>query len=441
MQLPTPVIEVLQRLEHAGFAAYVVGGCVRDALLGVTPHDYDICTAAPPAAVGQALDGIAVYDTGLKHGTVTAVYNHMPIEITTFRTESQYSDCRRPDSVQFVDDITLDLARRDFTICAMAYSPAHGFCDPFHGQQDLQAGILRCVGSADLRFTEDALRILRGMRFMAQLGLKAEPMTALAMQQQMSRLQHISAERIFAELTRMLCQPHIGYVLRQYACILFYILPELAPMWHLDQQNPHHKYDVWEHTVRAVEQVPPESVLRLAMLLHDAGKPATKTIDAQGIGHFYNHPKISHQITDAILTRLRCDNETKAAVLDLVLRHDRPLGDNPRQIRRTLAKIGQLRFRQLLMIKKGDCVGQGTSPTRIGALLETEALLNEAVQSCFSLRGLAVNGRDMLELGLTGEQVGQMLQSLFAHVIEQPKDNTREQLLAYAQRQLEKGGL
>ncbi len=440
ISLPRAVAVILDKLERAGFATYVVGGCVRDQLRGQTPHDWDVCTAATPAQMHAVLTDTRLVDTGLQHGTVTAIVDGLPIEITTFRTESEYSDGRRPDAVQFITDVTQDLARRDFTIGAMAYSPTRGLCDPFGGQQDLAQNTLRCVGDADTRFTEDALRILRALRFAATDGFQITSDTVSALHRQAPRLAHMAPERLREELLRLLCGRFAGQVLRTFRKILAVICPELAAMFDFQQHNAHHLFDVWEHTVRMVEQVPAVPVLRMAALLHDSGKPASFTMGTNGVGHFYGHAKESLVLAAQLLPRLRFPNALQADILFLVEQHDRPMGDSPRLIRRRLSRIGEPRFRQLLAIKKADCVGQGTHPENIRALLETELLLEQVLEyeHCTQPVQLAVNGNHMLALGLQGAAIGNMLQLLFAHVLEKPEDNHPQILLHLAQHAIER---
>ena len=332
-----------------------------------------------------------------------------------------------------------DLARRDFTVGAMAWHPERGLCDPFGGQTDLKNGVLRAVGDADTRFQEDALRILRGLRFASKLGFAIEPETAAAMRRQVHRLDCIAAERIREELTGLLCGRYVQRTLMAYADLITSALPELAPMQGCQQQNPHHLYDVWEHTVRAVGQVPAEPVLRWAMLLHDSGKPACKTVDEQGIGHFRGHPRASLALSRKLLPRLRFSSADTERILLLVERHDTPLGDNEKLVRRSLSRIGEARFRDLLAIKKGDAVGQGTSRDYVAQLFETEALLNRvlAQEQCFSLRQLAVNGADLQALGLRGRPVGEMLHALLDAVIDGQTDNRRDTLLRLARTRME----
>ena len=439
IRLPAHAARAIEQLEGAGFETWAVGGCVRDSLRGAAPHDWDLCTAARPEQMKAVFAGKRVLETGLKHGTLTLLTDGGPLEITTFRADGGYSDGRHPDAVRFVGSVEDDLARRDFTVGAMAWHPARGLCDPYGGLDDLQDGILCAVGDPDARFTEDGLRILRAVRFASQLGFAVEPQTAAAMRRQLGRLDCIAAERVREELTRTLCGRFVQRALLSYRDVLAAVLPELVPMFDCAQQNPHHLYDVWEHSVRAVGQVPAVPALRWAMLLHDCGKPACKTIDEKGVGHFYGHPKVSREIAEQIVQRLRFSGAESARILLLVEQHDRPLGENDKLVRRRLSHIGEARFRDLLAIKKGDAVGQGTHPEDVAWLYGMEQCLDRvlAADACFSLRQLAVNGNDMLALGLSGPAVGAMLHDLLRAVIDEQADNTRGALLALARARME----
>ena len=439
IRLPAHAARAIEQLEGAGFETWAVGGCVRDSLRGAAPHDWDLCTAARPEQMKAVFAGERVLETGLKHGTLTLLTDGGPLEITTFRADGGYSDGRHPDAVRFVGSVEDDLARRDFTVGAMAWHPARGLCDPYGGLDDLQDGILRAVGDPDARFTEDGLRILRAVRFASQLGFAVEPQTAAAMRRQGGRLNCVAAERVREELTRMLCGRFVQRALLSYRDVLAAVLPELVPMFDCAQQNPHHLYDVWEHSVRAVGQVPAVPALRWAMLLHDCGKPACKTIDEKGVGHFYGHPKVSREIAERIVQRLRFSGAESARILLLVEQHDRPLGENDKLVRRRLSQIGEARFRDLLAIKKGDAVGQGTHPEDVAWLHGMEQCLNDvlAAESCFSLRQLAVDGNDIKALGLSGPAVGEMLHALLGAVIDGQADNTREALIACARARME----
>ncbi len=431
MYIPAPALQALERLHKAGFAAFVVGGCVRDSLLGNTPGDWDITTAARPEQVHRALSGLTVLDTGLKHGTVTAVIEDLRLEITTFRTEGAYSDHRRPDSVTFAGTIEEDLSRRDFTVNAMAFSPETGLIDPFHGQTDLKNGILRAVGDPEKRFDEDALRILRGLRFAARLGFALEEQTAKAMLAQKHLLLALAVERVQAELLPLLCAPNAVPVLRQYREIFAVVLPELAPMFDFDQQNKHHLYDVWEHTLHTLEHIEPRPDLRLVMLLHDCGKPARFSIDFRGDGHFYGHAYESARRAEEALTRLRCDKETCARVTRLIALHDHDILNTEKSLLRWLRKIGQDDLRDLLAIKIADNLGQHPRYLRVDRFKATLASLDKLLQKqpCFDRSGLAVTGRDLLELGLKGPEIGAALDRLVAAVIDGTIPNEKEELL------------
>ena len=433
--IPAPALGVLTQLHNAGFAAYVVGGCVRDSLLGRVPGDWDITTAAHPQQVHEALSGITVLDTGLQHGTVTAVVEDMRLEITTFRTEGTYSDHRRPDSVTFASTVEEDLSRRDFTVNAMAYSPATGLVDPFGGQSDLQAGILRAVGDPQKRFDEDALRILRGLRFAARLGFSIEADTAAAMHKQKHLLSALAQERIQAELLPTICAPYGVEVLRQHRDIFAVILPEIAPMFDFDQQNKHHLYDVWEHTLRTLEHVAPQPDLRLAMLLHDCAKPARFTIDFRGDGHFYGHAAQGALIARQALERLRCPQALTQRVGRLIHYHDHDILPSRKSLLRWLGKVGESDLRDLLRIKIADNLAQHPKYLRVERFQQTLALLDAllAEEPCFDRSSLALKGGDLVALGYTGPAVGQALDRLVAAVIDGAVDNEASALLRFLQ--------
>lgn len=435
MQLPKAVHTALVRLEHAGYAAYVVGGAVRDHLRGVQPHDFDLCTAALPEQMRAVFADERVLDTGLQHGTLSVLLDGMKLEITTFRVEGTYSDGRRPDKVRFVRDIEADLARRDFTVNAMAYSPQRGLIDPFGARRDLESRTLRAVGVPQARFTEDALRILRGLRMYAETGFVIEPETAAAMFALAPRLRQIAAERIAAELLRLLCGRYAGHVLRAYTDVLGVVLPEILPMVGFDQRNPHHLYPVFEHTVRVLEQIPAEPALRLAALYHDTGKPHSFTVDADGIGHFYGHPKISTALIEQRCLALRLPSALREEVVFLVRVHDVPIGRELKNVRRRLAQYGEARLRRVLMFKKADGVGRGTHKDYIGLFQRLETMLNQvlAQQDCLTTRCLALGGHDLMALGLRGKQIGDMQRYLLEQVLDDPARNTRASLTALVQ--------
>ena len=440
MNLPRPVKELLARLKEAGYSAYVVGGCVRDSLLGLEPHDWDICTSALPEEMLWVFRDYHVVETGLKHGTLTVVADHVPYEITTFRTDGAYTDHRHPDSVSFVDNIREDLARRDFTVNAMAWSPDAGLADPFGGQQDLAAGTIRCVGEPAKRFDEDALRILRALRFASVYDFSIDRATSGALRRMAPDLNRVAGERIRVELLKLLCGRAAGRILREYPDVLSEIIPEIRPMIGYDQRNHHHSYDLWEHTVRGVEGVPADPVLRLAMLLHDTGKPAVRTMDPSGEGHYKGHAKVSAEIALRTADKLRLDNAFRDRLVTLVLHHDTPLRTGSGEINtnrsfllRRLNRFGEQDLRALFLIHCADRTATGySSPEREQQRLRDrtaalDALLAE--QPCFTLKDLAVNGRDLTAAGLKGKAVGEALQSLLEAVMDGKVPNERDKLM------------
>ena len=433
---PAPVQTVLDTLCGAGFEAYIVGGCVRDALRGAEPHDWDCTTNAKPDEICACFRDFHVIETGLQHGTVTVVIDCMPIEITTYRIDGVYADHRRPDTVTFTDSLTDDLARRDFTVNAMAYHPARGLIDPYHGTDDLQAKIIRCVGSPQDRFDEDGLRILRAMRFASVLDYSVEEKTADAIHAQKGLLHHISAERIDTELTKLICGIGAERILTDFADVLFTVLPELAPMYRFDQCNPHHDYDVYTHTLKTAAACPPEPVLRWAALLHDAGKPHTFTQDARG-GHFYGHAAVSCEIAARALKAMKCDRKRYDRVLLLVEKHDLVLNGTEKQLKRLVRQVGAEAAEQLLLLHKADVTAQAAYH-RAARIEESDRLLQMlqklvAADSCMSIRQLAVTGDDLLAIGIPqGRAIGAVLNRLLEAVIEEELPNEREALLKAA---------
>lgn len=437
IHLPTDVKMIIDALNGQGHQAYAVGGCVRDSILGVAPKDWDICTSALPEEMQRAFAGWHVVETGLKHGTLTVVLNHVPYEVTTFRVDGTYTDHRHPDQVRFVQNVREDLARRDFTVNAMAYHPETGLVDAFGGQADLAAGIIRCVGEPERRFDEDALRILRALRFASIYHFAIEEKTAAAVHILKGTLIGVAAERIRVELAKLLCGPGAGSILRDYADVIFQVLPELAPMLGFEQHTPFHRCDVWEHTVRAVESIPAAEVLRLAMLLHDSGKPSAFTLDENGVGHAYGHQAISAEIAARALENLRVDNATRERVLLLVKHHDIPMDATPQCLKRRLHQFGEEMVRQLIEVRRADMMGKGTmTAEEINAQAESlrqalDTLL--ATQPCVTLKSLDVHGGDLMQLGIKGKAVGQCLGYLLNQVMDNRVSNNRADLLAAAE--------
>lgn len=436
-ELPAGAAFVLERLGKSGFSAYVVGGCVRDSLLGRAPKDWDVCTSALPEEMQRVFADCRVIETGLKHGTLTVLFEHEPYEVTTFRVDGEYTDHRHPDQVTFVREVEADLSRRDFTVNAMAYHPVEGLVDAFGGQEDLARGVIRCVGEPEKRFTEDALRILRALRFASVYGFTIEEKTADAIHALKDTLRQVAAERIRVELAKLLCGRGAETILRDYADVIFAVLPQLKPMHGFEQHTPYHRYDVWEHTIRAVAAAPAVETLRLAMLLHDSGKPAAFSLDEAGVGHAYGHAKISAAIAREVLSFLRVDNATLERVLTLVEHHDIPLTGDRRRILRRLNQFGEETLDQLIEVHRADGCGKGTAT--VGEIDAWAACLKDAVRSvlaqrpCYTLKSLAVNGGDLMRAGIPkGPAIGAALNALLQAVMEDRLPNDREALLAQA---------
>lgn len=436
MYLDKRVVRALDLLTDAGFAAYLVGGCVRDYIMGNAAHDFDITTDARPEQIKAVFQSYTTLDFGMQHGTITVVLAGLSIEITTFRIDGEYLDNRRPAQVMFSDSLEADLARRDFTINAVAYNIIDGFQDFFGGSVDINNKLIRAVGQADKRFAEDALRILRGLRFAAVFGFAIERETARAMFANKELLKNISVERIFVEFKKLLCGKQAAGILNEFIEIFAVIIPELLPMKGFAQHNPYHSYDVLTHTLKAVANVDSQAHLRLAALFHDIGKPATFTRGEDGIGHFYGHMNVSTNLTEAILTRLHADNETKKKVVTLVKYHDTQIIAEEKYVKRWLHKLGITAFNDLLALKKGDMIGQkgNINDPRLAGLLELERLAQQVVATgeAFNLKSLAVSGHELLELGIPqGQQLGIILNRLLELVIEGELVNKREELIKY----------
>lgn len=435
MEIPQEPGNLLRRLNECGFQAYAVGGCIRDSLLGKTPGDWDICTSALPEETEACFSDLRVVETGLKHGTVTVISSGEPYEITTFRSDGVYLDHRRPQKVDFVRTLKEDLLRRDFTINAMAAGLDGVIQDPFGGQKDLKEGVIRCVGDPEKRFSEDALRILRGLRFASRLGFSIAPETAAAMERQKNLLAYVSGERIYKELTGILMGDNAQTVLEQYGSVLTTVLPEIVPSMGFLQHSPFHNRDVWQHTLEALGKSRPDPMVRWALLLHDLGKPDCFTVDDRGIGHFYGHPQRSMELAEGIFDRLHGDKKTKETVCLLVRDHDREAPANEKNARRWIARYGADRVRLLLEVKRCDCLAHVDTPktcARYDNLMEMTRLILELLEKehCFSVRELPVKGGDVMALGVpAGPQVGQILERLLEDVLDGTCPPEREALL------------
>ena len=414
-----------------------MGGCVRDLHLGRVPGDWDVTTSALPEETMAVVGGCAL-PTGLKHGTVTVKIDGQAIEVTTYRKDGDYADHRRPESVAFTTSLEEDLLRRDFTVNAMAMDLRGKLCDPYDGLQDLEQGILRCVGDAERRLDEDALRILRGLRFSACLGFAVEPQTAAAIHGKKALLSEIAVERIWVELAKLLTGGDAVRVLRDYVDVFGVFWPELLDMVGLDQKNHHHIHDVWEHTLHAIDHTERDLILRCAVLLHDVGKPRCMTVDENGVGPFYGHPEMGRVLADTMLRRLRVDNATRETVVRLVAWHDRYIPRTDRGLRRALRELGETDLRRLLEVKRADNLAQAPECHGIQQEIDRAERIMErllAEDACVSLKQLAVSGRDLMALGASGPAIGAGLELLLNAVIDERVENTKDALLAYYQNQ------
>jgi len=437
-KIPYPALKALEMLNSAGYEAYVVGGAVRDMLMSRPAGDIDITTSATPRQTLAVFAGYKTIETGIKHGTVTVVIDGESIEITTYRTESRYTDSRHPDSVHFTTSLKEDCSRRDFTINSICYNPDVGFVDYYGGIEDIKNGVIRCVGDPAQRFNEDALRILRAVRFASVLGFEIETATKQAVFSCAHLLKNISAERIYAELSKLLCGDNVKKVLLEYTEVLAVFMPEIIHTKGFDQKNYHHIYDVLEHTAVAVENTPKIPQLRMAALLHDFGKPHTFTVDEKGVGHFYGHGNISRQLARDILTRMKVSNEDYRMITTLVKHHDTPVENTEKSVRRALNKYGEKTLRYLLRLKRADNRGQNIRDfDRTAEYDRLEITINSVIekQQCFSLKQLAVNGNDMANMGIPpSPETGRILNTLLEMVINDDLPNDRDILLQYAEK-------
>ena len=434
MLIPEKAQIIFQMLSDAGYECFLVGGCVRDMLMGKKPHDIDITTNALPEETKAVFSDFHTLDIGIKHGTITVIVGGEPVEITTYRTESEYTDGRHPDRVTFTKSIRDDLSRRDFTCNAIAYNPSVGLVDPFSGIADIESKTLRCVGFAEDRFKEDSLRILRALRFASVLGFKIEEDTAKAMYTCRELISIVSPERIFTEISKLICGKNAGKILAEYSDILAVALPEIKDMKGFQQHNFHHIYDVLNHTAKVVDSVSPAATLRLAALFHDCGKPDCFSLDEKGVGHFYSHASISARKADEALLRLRCDNATREKVVKLVKIHDSPIEPDSKTVKKKLQKYGEEIFFDLIKLQRAD--NMGLAPKflyRQETYDKLEEIARQIIEEnqCFSLKDLAVGGRDMIALGLKGKDIGLALDELLKAVIEEKCANDKESLMSY----------
>ena len=430
--LPEQVNKIIHTLQEHGFEAYAVGGCVRDTMLERVPGDWDITTSATPFETKALFE--RTFDTGIEHGTVTVLLKGEGYEVTTYRVDGAYEDMRHPKEVTFTRSLKEDLLRRDFTINAMAYNDSDGLVDIFGGVDDLKEGIIRCVGNPMERFSEDALRILRGVRFAAQLGFAIDEDTKTAMTALAKNLKNISAERIQVEVVKMLTSAHPELIRLAYELgITKEFLPEFDQLMETTQETPHHMYTVGEHTIQAMRYVRNDRYLRLTMLLHDMGKPKMKTMDADGVAHFKGHADVSEEMARVILKRLKFDNDTLHTVTKLVKFHDYRIDARPKLVRRLMNKIGPELFPYYIEVRRADTLAQSVyeREEKLQNIADIEAIYKEILEKnqCVTLRDLAVDGKDLIDAGIPqGKEIGETLHKLLAAVIEEPDLNTKDNL-------------
>lgn len=436
IRAPESVLNILRTFERNGYDAYAVGGCIRDSILGTVPKDWDITTNALPSAIKELFE--KTVDTGLKHGTVTVMPEGEAFEVTTFRIDGRYEDGRHPSYVEFTDRLEEDLRRRDFTMNAMAWNEKRGIVDPFGGTEDIAAGLIRAVGEPGERFREDALRMLRAIRFAARLGFDIDKKTFSAISKNSSMISSVSAERIREELTGTLtADDPMKFSLLRETGLLKLILPEFDICFDTPQHNPHHVYNVGEHSLRAVAAIENDKCLRWAMLLHDTGKAVTRTTDDKGVDHYYGHPSKSMEIAKAILERLRFDNRSTERIIRLIKHHDREILPQPKTVAKAVHAVGDDIFPDLLKVKRADKSAQNPFDKQKGMryvdTIESLYYGLKAENKCLELKDLAINGRDLIEMGFKeGREVGQMLSLLFEKVLDNPALNEKRFLTEIA---------
>ena len=436
MNIPNSITAILSRLERSGYEAYIVGGCVRDSLMGRQPHDFDITTSALPEEITAVFSDMQVIPTGLKHGTVTVLADGEPVEITTFRVDGEYADGRHPDEVRFTRSLAEDVARRDFTMNGIAYSPTRGLADHCGGAEDIRRGLIRCIGEPDRRFGEDALRILRALRFSAVLGFEIEEQTARSLRRNRALLKHVSGERILAELLKLLCGRNVGAVLRGYPEVFAEVIPELAPCIGYEQNSRFHSLTLYEHLAAAVENTPPEEGIRLAMLLHDIGKPLTRSEDDSGESHYYAHAEKSAELARTALDRFHCSNALKARVEEIIRYHGLVPENNDKFIRRRLSKHGADTFRDIMLAHIADDSAKVEfAKERIPVWREIMRRAEEIAveQPCLSVKELAINGKDLSRIMTPSPLMGEVLAYLLGGVLDGSIPNEHGALMREAE--------
>lgn len=434
INIPDDANFILNRLKENGYEGFVVGGCVRDSIIGKTPHDWDICTNAKPEFIKDCFKDYDIFDAGIKHGTISVVINKEVYEITTYRIDGEYSDNRHPDIVEFTDKIEDDLSRRDFTVNAMAYNDDRGLIDPFNGCDDALAGVICCVGNPADRFSEDALRIIRALRFASVYDFSIKRRTADEIHRLRNLLKNIAVERISTELLKLLCGAGAERIIDEFRDVIAVIIPELSVEFDYDQHNIHHNRDLWHHTLCSVINIDAEPAMRMAMLLHDIGKPGCKTEDDFGVYHFYGHPLAGKEIARNILHRLKLSNTFISECLTYIEYHDQRYSGSQRQLKMLLQKIGINTLTNLFKVQRADTLAQSdyTRQDKLRLIDQAESDLKVILdeKACFSLSQLAVNGRDIIACGVTdGRKIGEILNTLLGLVIDDTLNNDYETLI------------
>lgn len=436
--LPKNVKLIIDILNKNNFEAFIVGGCVRDSIIGLTPHDWDICTNAKPEEIKKCFANFNTFDTGIKHGTISIVIDGEVFEVTTYRIDGVYSDNRRPDSVTFTSDIAKDLARRDFTINAMAYNEQCGLIDPYCGRNDLSDKIIRCVGNPDFRFNEDALRIIRALRFASVYDFVIENETSKSICKNADLLKNIAVERISVEFNKLLCGNGAEEILNKYRDVIAVFIPEIKPMFDYNQHTRHHNHDLWHHTTYSVKSIDNTPLLRISMLLHDIGKPKACKRDEDGTSHFKGHPKYSAEMAETILRRLKYPTDFIETCVTLIKYHDVRFNGSKRQLRHVMSAIGDKNVELLLKIQRADIMAQSDykhkeklEKLNLACQVYREVL---ADKDCFTLKQLKINGNDIKKLGVTeGVKIGKILKMLLSLVIEDKLENKKSALLNKAE--------
>lgn len=434
--IPDEVLSIIEKIEENGFEAYMVGGCVRDCVMGVTPHDYDICSSALPEETMEIFKGEGMVTAGLKHGTVGIIRDKQVYEITTYRLDGEYSDGRHPDSVAFTRELKEDLLRRDFTINAMAYNPRSGLVDIYGGCEDIKNGIIRCVGNAEERFSEDSLRILRAIRFASRFDFEIEKSTADAMNKLYPLIESVSTERISSEFMQtIMCKGASRYI-NEFKEIIAFFIPEIKDMFGFEQHSKWHCYDVWNHTMVSLAACDDDIYVKLTMFFHDIGKPHCFTQDENGEGHFYKHAVISEKIAHKALKRMRLSNDIINKVSMLTGAHDIVLNATKKSVKKILGKFGEEDFERLLKIRLADRAAcnreiEDNTEELVEDVRKIAAQIKEE-NECFNIQGLAVKGGDVIKAGIQpGPEVGKMLKKLLDEVIEGNIKNEYEELILY----------